>query len=81
VATDSFTSSASAAFTGIGVVLTDTSGAGVYTAHGYYIRVDDTYGVSISKAPSFGGVQAALTFPQTLDNMRDLVAELIKAVN
>lgn len=78
MATDAFVSSAGLVGNPVGILL-DQGGTKVFTRRGFYVS-NNKGNVTITKAPSFGGVQAALSFPITQDDARDLAAELIKAV-
>lgn len=80
--TDSFTSSATATSQGTTGTLTDLSpGAGglaVNTPRGFRIKTVAA-GVYITKAPSLGGAQAALSMPLSRTDAQDLATALLEA--
>jgi len=50
-----------------------------FTPHGFQIKIaQGATGLTITKAASFGGTQATLTFPISLDDARDLAPALLK---
>ena len=74
--TDSFTSSAlavSSTTQTFGFVVANAQ----YDARGFYVKIDPT-GVSVTKAPSFGGSQGALSFPITRDEAKTLAESLLR---
>lgn len=76
-ATDSFTSTASAVSSATstftdGVMMSDGPGVSVdYSPRGFRVAEYQNK-VQVTKATSFGGTQAALSLPLTLDDARDL---------
>jgi hypothetical protein len=85
VATDSFTSSALATSAGTVGFLTygvgaNGGGSAVATRHGFYV-VCNPAGVTVTKAPALGGIQAALAFPLSRKDSIELAEALYKAVN
>lgn len=77
--TDSFTSSALSVSSASGT-LTFVTAYAQYNEHGFYAKIDPT-GVTVTKAPTFGGSQSALTFPISRDNAKSLGLLLLKVAN
>ena len=79
MATDALTSSA-ATVTSVAAVLTDPKdGVVTVTPRGWRLRLTSA-GLTVSKAPTMGGVQAAPVFPVSLDLARDLASALNQIV-
>jgi hypothetical protein len=85
VTTDAFTSSALAVSTGTVGHLSygvgpNGGGSATATRHGFYVTCNP-HGVTVTKAPALGGVQAALAFPLSRKDAVELAEALYRAVN
>lgn len=78
MATWSLVSTAQIALTPAGPLYDST--ISTFTRVGFFQVRTGASGVIITQAPTFGGTQATMTFPITLDQARDLATALIKIV-
>jgi hypothetical protein len=76
---DSFTSTVSAVSSSSGT-LTFVVAASEYNERGFYVKIDPT-GVTVTKATSFGGSQAALSFPVTRQEAKSLALSMLRVAN
>lgn len=79
MAIDTITSSAAVVTATSGTIANLAVGSKVFTRKGWAIRVTPA-GVFLSKATTLGGSQAAVTWPRTADEMREMAAELLKII-
>lgn len=79
MAVDAFTSTITAVATPSFKLTNLPEGTNVFTPRGHQIRVTSK-GVTVTKAPTLGGSQAAIQFPISRDNALDLATELLKAI-
>ena len=79
MATDSFTSTAAVDTSGTHATLTvqPAAGTAVYDRRGFYVHVDRN-NVTVTKASTFGGTQAPLSFPLTRDDAQSLALALLE---
>jgi len=77
--TDSFTGSALAVSSATGT-LGFNVGFAQYNERGFYAKIDPT-GVTVTKAATFGGSQAALAFPITRQEAISLGNLLLRVAN
>ena len=75
MATESFAFTANAVSTA--TALFQEPGSATFSRQGFHVRINAS-GVTISKAPTFGGVQAALTFPISRYTAQELALALLQ---
>ena len=76
MATDSFVSSAAAVCTPVGALTDPSNGSATITPFGFFRIRETSGGIYLTKASTLNGAQAALSFPITRDQARDLVSGL-----
>jgi len=79
-ATVSLTSSATVVTSGVGILTDPAVGSKVLTRAGFAIKITAA-GLTVSKASTFGGTQAALTFPLDHNDARELALAILGLAN
>jgi hypothetical protein len=75
MATDSFTSAANGVSSATATLY--LPGAMRLSTHGFKVRINSA-GVYVTKAPTFGGTQAALAYPLSKTDARELALLLLQ---